>query len=340
MNNSMSLPARVILLLCLLGSAAAYAEDFVLMKNGDRLTGEIKKIWNGEVFIDPAYGDEYAIELEYVAYVHTDEDFEVTVRRGRRTETLIGRLDIDDQQNPVMLAADGRSLPLREIDNMVEIEDYFDWKVRSDVSANISTGNTDTSSTRLNSVVEVKVGEHRHSLEFTRDEQRTDGDLTKDQYQILYQDTWTFTDDWFVRGSVNWSRDPIRDLTNRTRLFVGPGYHFWDDSKRTLNLSIGPDYMIEEIGIEKDKSLAAQVTLRYEQKFLRDDLVVYFNNDLSRIITGRKNRILDSKLGVRYNITDDFYVNMEVDRSYESNPADSQLKEDITYILGVGLELD
>ena len=68
--------------LILLGviSSAALARDYVIMKNGDRITGEVEKIWNEEVFIEPKYGDTYAIELEYVAYIHTEEEFEVEIR--------------------------------------------------------------------------------------------------------------------------------------------------------------------------------------------------------------------------------------------------------------------
>lgn len=336
-------PCIALLVVCALlpDAVLAAGKDFVLLKNGDRITGEIKKIWNGEVFIEPEYGDEYAIELEYVAYVHTVEDFEVEFREGRKTRTVIGYLDLDEEQQPAVIVDDGKEIyPLAKVDNMVEIEEFFDWEVRSDLSVNVSTGNSDTSNTRFYAFGELKLGNHRHQGEFTRDAQLTDGEPTKEQTDVTYQDTWTFDDDWFVRGWVSWTRDPIKDLASRTRYFAGPGYHFWDDSKRTLNLSVGPIYSVEDIGEESDKSSGVMTMFRYEQKFFRDDLVLFQNTDLQRITNGRENKLLQTSTGARFDFTDDFYITLQVDYDHESNPAEGREKEDMTYLVGFGLEID
>ena len=192
-----------LLALCFLPSVCLAAKDYVIMKNGDRITGEVEKIWNEEVFIEPEYGDTYAIELEYVAYIHTEEEFEVEFLRGRRTETVIGRLGIADDGKAVVIVDDGaRTFPLNDVDNMVEIEDFFEWEVRSDISVNVASGNTDTSSGRFFAMGGIKLGEHRHRLEFTRDGSSADGETTKDQTDVYYEDVWTFRDDWFLRGSI------------------------------------------------------------------------------------------------------------------------------------------
>lgn len=331
-----------VVLICLLAAAGgARASDYVIMKNGDRITGEVEKIWNEEVFIEPEYGDTYAIELEYVAYIHTDEAFEVEFRRGRRTETVTGRLGLDEDGKPSVIVDGGaRVYPLSEVDNMVEIEEFFDWEFRSDISVNVASGNTDTNSGRFYAVGNVKLGEHRHKLEFTRDGAEAEGDVTKDQTNVYYEDLWTFRDDWFMRGSITWTRDPIRELDSRSQFYLGPGYHFWDDSKRTLNLSIGPNYLVEDIGGEDEQSLSIQTVFRYEQRFLDDDLVLFQQTDLQRVVQGRDNKILNTSTGLRWELPRDVYVNLQVDYDYESNPAEGRKNADITYLVGVGIELD
>ncbi len=321
-------------------SAPAWAEDFVIMKNGDRITGEVEKIWNEEVFIEPAYGDTYAIELEYVAYIHTDEAFEVEFRRGRRTEMVLARLGVEDGEAVVISEEDGRTYPLSEVDNMLEVEDFFDWEVRSDISVNVATGNTETNSGRFFAMGRIKLGEHRHRLELTRDGARADGEVTKDQTDVYYEDLWTFRDDWFMRGSITWTRDPIRDLDSRSQFYIGPGFHFWDDSKRTLNISAGPNLLVEKIGLEEESSVSVQAVFRYEQRFLDDDLVLFQQTDLQRVVSGRENRILNTSTGLRWDLPRDVYINMQVDFDYESNPAEGRQNEDLTYLVGVGIELD
>jgi hypothetical protein len=325
----------------LLTSVQALAADFVLMKNGDRITGEVEKIWNGEVFIEPEYGDTYAIELEYVSHIHTEEEFEVEFRRGRRIESVLGRLGLDDEGQPVVLVDGGsRTYPIAQIDNMLEVEDFFDWEVRSDISVNVASGNTETNNGRFYAMSRIKLGEHRHLLELTRDGAKSDGEVTKDQTNVYYEDLWTFRDDWFMRGSVTWTRDPIRDLESRSQVYLGPGFHVWDDSKRTLNISIGPNYLVEDIGIEKEDSLAVQTVFRYEQRFLDDDLVVFQQTDYQSVVTGRKNKILNTSTGIRWELPRDVYINMQVDYDHETNPAEGREGEDVTYLVGVGVELD
>jgi len=341
----MTIPSRIPRILVLLALAAfgspTFAVEFVLLKNGDRVTGDVKRIWNGDVFVEPAYGDEYAIDLDYVEYVQTDENMEVDVRIGRRIEKVIGRLGITESGDSGVIADTGELLyPLVLVDNMQEIEDFFDWEVRSDLSVNVSEGNTETSSSRLGIYGSVTLGNHHYELNASRDEQRTDNELTKDQTQISLQDTWTFTDKFFVRGSLSWNSDPIRQLERRTRIFVGPGYHFFDDSKRTLNTSIGPEWVDENIGGEIDSSAAIKVTLDYEQHFREDDLVAFSNTSYTRIFEGRRNRLYSLTAGFRYDITDDIYANLQGTYDYESNPAVDQGNEDITYLIGIGIELD
>jgi putative salt-induced outer membrane protein YdiY len=334
-------PQRLILLACLFIAPGIGAEEFVVMKNGDRVTGDVKQIWNGEVFIEPEYGDEYAIDLDYVEYVQSDEELEVEVLDAGRIDKVIGRLGQSESGEAAVIDASGEMLyPLSQVDNVQEIEDYFDWELRSDLSINVSEGNTDASSSRLGVYLDVTLGDHDHQLTFTRDEQRTDDELTKDQTRALYRDSWTFADHWFLRGAIEWTRDPIRQLDYRTQAFAGLGYHFYDDSKRRLNLSAGPAWVAEKIGGETERSRAVGLALNYEQKFFGDDLVLFQTTSYTRIYDGRENELFDFAAGFRYDITDDIYASLQGTYGYESNPAADQEQVDFTYLMGLGIELD
>ena len=242
---------------------------------------------------------------------------------------------------PSVIVEEGvRVYPLADVDNMLEIEEFFDWEVRSDISVNIASGNTETNNGRIYAMGTVKLGEHRHKLELTRDGAKADGEVTKDQSNVYYEDLWTFDDDWFMRGSITWTRDPIRDLDSRSQFYVGPGYHFWDDSKRTLNLSLGPNYLVEKIGLQNEQSISIQTVFRYEQRFLNDDLVLFQQTDVQRVVKGRENKIVNTSTGLRWELPRDVYMNLQLDYDYESNPAEGQQNEDVTYLIGVGIELD
>lgn len=76
----------------LLHSSEAIAGDVVVMTNGDRITGEVNKIWYGEVFIEPEYGDEFSVEMTHVSSIRTDEEYEIVFRQGWRTEKAAGSI--------------------------------------------------------------------------------------------------------------------------------------------------------------------------------------------------------------------------------------------------------
>ncbi len=86
--------------------------------------------------------------------------------------------------------------------------------------------------------------------------------------------------------------------------------------------------------------MAAQLVFRYEQHFLDDDLVVFQETDYQTIVSGRKNKILTTSTGIKWDVLEDVYVKIQVDFDYETEPASDRKKEDVTYLVGVGLELD
>jgi hypothetical protein len=63
--SEMKFPARAysfvrFLPVCLFYFTAANA-DVLVLKNGDRITGEISRIWDSEVTIEPEYSDEFGL---------------------------------------------------------------------------------------------------------------------------------------------------------------------------------------------------------------------------------------------------------------------------------------
>ena len=53
--------------------------DIVHLKNGDRITGEIKEIWDDNITIEPEYSDKFDVEFEHIAHVESDKAMEVGV---------------------------------------------------------------------------------------------------------------------------------------------------------------------------------------------------------------------------------------------------------------------
>src|SRR3954452_16710213 len=78
--------------------ASAKSIDVIVMKNGDRLSGEIKKIEHGLLYIETPYisGEQVAVDWLQVERIESKRPYRVELDTGKRligriqSETLIG----------------------------------------------------------------------------------------------------------------------------------------------------------------------------------------------------------------------------------------------------------
>ena len=90
-----------VLIVSLLVSELFAGDDVLLLKNGDRITGEIKKLERGNIHIDADYGDNvFIIEWEKVERVESTENFVVQTSQGKR---LSGSIQTDPSDSSRVL---------------------------------------------------------------------------------------------------------------------------------------------------------------------------------------------------------------------------------------------
>ena len=75
--------------------------DVIYLKNGDQITGEIKRIWDDEVTIEPEYSDEFNVDLPMIDRIESDRDFEIEMPDG--TDVVAKLQGKDDDGNPEFL---------------------------------------------------------------------------------------------------------------------------------------------------------------------------------------------------------------------------------------------
>jgi len=322
-----------------LGGASLSWADQVIMKNGDRITGEIQQIWDNDVLIEPEYDDDVkvSISLDLVDYIESEREFEITLADGREVvATLVGRAETGEQ----IVEIDGQAMTvaLSQITELDEIDDYFDWESHVDINAAINKGNTDSVNTKFYADTNLKIGDHRQIASLTLNREEQDGITTKEQDILRYNYNWLFSDPWFLGASLSVERDPIRNLDHRYILGVTSGRDIWNTPRLFLNFQVGLGYLTEEdtLGVRDDSSVAIWA-LRYRQDFFTD-LEAYHDDSVTYYLTGRTNTVIKTSTGVRYEITDLLYLNLSVDYDYEKDPAAGAEPDDLSVVFGLGVE--
>jgi putative salt-induced outer membrane protein YdiY len=314
----------------------AYA-DVLVLKNGDRITGEIKRIWDSEITIEPEYSDEFKVDVPAVDHIESERQFEIELGDGT---SLVAQLDgADASGNQIVKSGDETvAVPLAELFELDEPAKEFDWESNVEFSAAVNSGNTDSSNTKLKADMTVEFPDHRHIGEVTFLKEELAGVTTQDQDLFKYNYNWLFRDPWFFSATLSFERDPIIELHQRFILSAGIGRDIWNTPRRVLSIQLGAGAQSEEIGLLTTENGVATWTLRYRQDFLSDDLELYHNNSIASNISGRTNTSYKTTTGLRFEVTDLLYANFSIDYDYETHPVGTAVSEDIAVLVGVGLE--
>lgn len=322
--------------ICLLFCASAYA-DVLVLKNGDRITGEISRIWDSEITIEPEYSDEFDVDLTSVEYIESDRLFEIDLNDGRSLLATFAGADEDGKQ--IVNSGDVTvSVPLTELFELDEPQDPFEWESNVAVSANVNKGNTDTANGQIRADTMFRFNDHRHIGEVTFSREELADVSTKEQDIFRYNYNYLFKDPWFFAAGFTFERDPIIELDSRVIVSAGIGLDVWNTPRRSLSVQLGAGFQQEEISKNTTDSAVATWTLRYRQGLFGDDVGVFHNQTITSNVTGRTNTSYRTSTGLSYEITDLLTSNISLDFDYETHPAEAAENEDLTLMFGLALE--
>jgi putative salt-induced outer membrane protein YdiY len=320
----------------LLAGQAADAGVLVL-KNGDQITGDIKRIWDSEISIEPEYSDEFQVDVSAVDHIESDRKFEIDLEDGTSLVAQLAGADSDGNQL-VKVGEKVVAVSLEEIFELEEPEKDFEWESNVDFSAAVNSGNTDSSNTKLRADTTVRFPGHRHIGEITFLKEDLAEETTQDKALFKYDYNWLFRDPWFFSTQLSFERDPIIELDQRVILSAGIGRDIWNTPRKSLSVQLGAGAQTEEIGQVTTESAVVTWSLRYRQDFFSDDLELYHNDSITYNVSGRTNTSYKTTTGLRYEITDLLYANLSVDFDYETDPVEPAVSEDIALLVGLGVE--
>ena len=340
----------------LLSAASLIAElaqaGTIVLQNGDRITGDIKAIYDGDVVIEPEYADEFTIDQDKIAYIDSDKRFDLEYRgedMNERTAVFKGA----DEEGRQLAEIDGEEVAISfmDIGEMDEEEEFFDWSINGDLNAEINSGNTESTEIGITTDWYLKYGKQKHILDTLYVKQEQDDPdsgesiTTQDRQRYQYNLNYDIGDPWFTGAFASYETDDIKGLEYRYRGIPTLGYKVWDNAGKLLNFQFGIGYEAEETrdenGItEDDGGAIAFAVVRYEYDFGEPDLSIYLTNTTSKASYGRENLVSQFTAGAKYEITDLLYFNLDTFLDYESDPVDGAENEDIRILIGLGLEFE
>lgn len=328
-----------ILLACLFLTAILLpgfvSADQLVMKNGDVITGDVGKIENNKVFIKPAYGSEFSVDLAEVVSIDAEKVFEVELEDGREMSAKIAGSAAEGEQT---LIVDGAQMTVgtMALTQAAQPEPWYKRTSHIDLNVTRNSGNTDSKSNLLFADTRLRMGDHRHLAELTIARDKTNDVTTKKQDLFRYSYNWLVNDPWYLGATASYERDPIKDLDHRYMVGALLGRDLIKDSRKFLTASIGMGYSDEKLAGISDSGATGLWNLIYEHDFRDGSIAFFHNQNLNYQFYGDNNMILKTNTGFRFDIVSDVYASISYRYDYESEPAAGTEDYDSTLAIGIG----
>ena len=309
--------------------------DIVFLENGDRISGDIKRIWGNILIIEPQYSDPIEIDRDIVVGIESDKMLAIELDDSRETPYFISRSF--EEGRAILNSDDAKSdVSLNSIKRAEEIKD-FDWDINFDLGSTLSRGNTDSQTTNLQWDGNLVIKDHRIKSDLFISREEVDGDKTKAKDRINLGYNYFFIDQWFLAINLAAERDPIASLNSRYSLSPAIGYDFLDDPDRYLHVQLGAGYSSERSNNLTLTSTTIDWKLNFYWELLSGDLQFFHDQNFLKNLEGRKNFVFYSQTGLRYGINEDIYLNLQANYDYDSEPVGNAKEEDLTFIIGAGI---
>jgi len=341
-------PALVALALTSL-DARAQADDILIFRNDDHLTGEIERLDRGRLFFDTAATPAISIEWDEVAYLTSNQRFEIEMESGA---IFLGSLSSTDEPGQLSIrTASGAAIeiPMLQAISMTPIEATLLEQIEVDVTMGYNfTKASDLS--QLNLGIDATYRRERNGLNLSFDTVMTDDqtlESTKRQNLNLSYDRF-FDNRWVTRGLVAFERNDQLGIDLRSSIGGARGRFLRQTNSQILALYGGlilnreevdgtnqpPGADLTEDSVEAVGAVQAE-WFRYDEPEV--DIVTNFAIYPNLSQSGRVRTELD--VSVQWEIVSDLVWEISVYHDFDSAPpsADAE-KTDYGVITSVGWE--
>jgi hypothetical protein len=324
--------------------------DVLILKNGDRITGEVINETDGVLKFKTSYAGILSINWADVSEI-------------KSAEPMILLLEGDDVLTGQVVKNTGEMIQVGNEDSRTEKEltkesvkeiNPESWLLGHgyklsglvNVSLEFDRGNNVNDEIDLDGRLEYRRLFHRATL-FGQYEEKTTEDVTTKlkwvvaaSYDFFPRNEWSYVfdaQDWFVGLGLNLKKDEFADLDLRARLGPHVGYQFYDSKPLSLFLQGGIEAVKEDYADGAvSKYWATTWRLKFDKYIYKERLQFYFiSNGLYGLAEPNK-IVLEDWIGFRIPLRAGFIASIETELDYDSHPAEDAEKLSTTYRFKLG----
>jgi putative salt-induced outer membrane protein YdiY len=328
-------------LVLLFASASSAWADEVTLANGDRLSGTVIGMDDGQLTIKTPYAaNPIVLDWDQVDNLVTDE--QVTVVLSDAT-TLVGATkpaEAGKMRVKMGTIVETASFDLDQVAAInPEPEDASKVKLtaRANVGISIKRGNTETGSQHVDAEVVARTETNRYTagLEFNRE--KNEDDLTARNYLGYAKYDHFLTEKWYLYANTLFEKDEFQDLRLRSTLGAGAGYQFFESRLMNLSVEAGPAFISEDFEDAPDEDqLAARWAVNFD-RYLFDERVQLFHfQEGYQGLEETDDLYIRTRTGVRVPLGRGFNATAQYNYDWDKSPAKGIEEVDRAYLFTLG----
>ncbi len=320
----------------LAGSVEANAADVILLKNGDRVSGDIITMEDTVLTVDTDYADVIKIDWEDVDGLTSDKPLWVAFHDGAVIPEGVG---VRDGDRLILFRLEpGGPIQLHKIKTINQFE--LSYRGNIGLGGSVTSGNTSTESINASGTLTVNKGWHRIILDGRANRGKAQGEVNAQNAALNTRWDYFLSKRAYIPFINFLEYDKFQNLTLRSTTIIGAGYDILDHRANFLTVAAGPTAVYQNFRSEPRMVIpAVSWQIRWQLEFLAGDLNLWHDHTGTRDI-GRDNAVrLNANQGVSVKIYKDLSIRFEYNLRYNSKPADNRKTTDSTIIFGLSLDL-
>ena len=315
--------------------------DEIVLKNGDKLTGEFVQLEEGTLVFETEYAGEISIQSEQVDRMTTDQPVVITFDDGKTSEDKVffGRLIDDDKRLETAPSKGGVSLStVKSI--YKEPKPPIQFLGRANVGITSTKGNADTDQNRLDAELIARTEQQRFTIGGAYNREKADDDVTASNWKAYGLYDYFFQPKWFFNANTLFEHDEFADLDLRSTFGAGVGHQFFESDDLNLSASAGISYIFEDYMIAENKEFpAAQWLVNYDQFFFNEFVQLFHSNNGFISLENGSNWKINTRQGLRFPIYKGLITTLQYNYDYQNEPSpEAESKWDSTFLFLLGYQ--
>jgi hypothetical protein len=322
--------------------------DEVIMKNGDRLLGEVVSLEADKLIFKTPYADKNVIPWDQVERLSSEKNFVISLPdektlKGKAITVEDGALTVKPETGPAV-----EPIPMEQVKAMVPAKPPGGWKFTAQASAGLGIENGNTEKRTFNADISLGLSKRPHRFSFYGEyyrEQAGDPLVDTENNGFTNLDYNRFVSEkWYLFGNAQAERDDFADLDLLWAVAAGAGYQIWESERKNLTLKIGPSYVSEHYSkpmVNMDNKdyrryAAAFWSIDFDMWFFNRFLQFFNHDDGYWSFEDSDVWRLRTRTGIRIPIKHGFFTSLQYNYDWVNSPADGKLHYDSKLLLKLG----